>query len=83
MSQRHKKPTMKQLKTAIENILMHMSTMQKQLNQADSIIGSYIEYKGDKDDFTKWLQKKIEEVKSNDNSQKDTGQSSKGDRKVS
>ena len=63
MSQRQKKPTMKQVKTAIENILMHMSTMQKQLNQADSIIGSYIEYKGDMLDFQGFLDKKMAEAK--------------------
>ena len=45
----NKKPTMKEVKTVIDNILIHMSNLDKGLRGLDSALSSYIEFKKDRD----------------------------------
>tara|TARA_R100001530_G_C4269295_1_gene142678 strand:- start:257 stop:472 length:216 start_codon:yes stop_codon:yes gene_type:complete len=69
----NKKPTMKQVKNVIDNVLIHISNMQGQLNRLESVTASYIEFKKDNPKFNKWLKTKLEEAKKNDNNPKDLG----------
>ena len=50
---KRKKPTLREVQTAIDGILKYMMEMQKSIGSLDSSLGSYIEYKGDKDGFAK------------------------------
>ena len=76
-----KKPTMKQVKNVINNMLIHMSNMQGQINKLESITASYITYNKDDKKFNKWLEKKLKEVKQNDNKSEDPGKSKDRDKK--
>mgnify|MGYP003152776616 CR=1 FL=1 len=64
-----RKPTMKEVKLAIDNILVYMSDLQRGMQRIDSAFGSYIEFKKDKDKFNKWLTKEMEKLK-NENSER-------------
>ena len=70
-----RKPTMKEVKLAIDNILVYMSDLQRGMQRIDSAFGSYIEFKKDKDKFNKWLTKEMEKLR-NENSTRDEDGSS-------
>ena len=73
---KRKKPTLREVQTAIDGILKYMMEMQKSIGSLDSALGSYIEYKGDNEKWTKWLQEKLKETKEeNDARQSDPEQS--------
>ena len=73
---KRKKPTLREIQTAIDGILKYMMEMQKSIGSLDSALGSYIEYKGDNEKWTEWLQEKIKETKEeNDARQSDPEQS--------
>ena len=55
--------------------------MQGQVNKLESITASYITYNKDDKKFNKWLEKKLKEVKQNDNKSEDPGKSKDGDKK--
>ena len=69
-----RKPTMKEVKIAIDNIIIHMSNMQRDLTRFDSAFASYVEYKDDHKEWPKWLEKRLEKAK-NDNSGQHTSES--------
>lgn len=71
-----RKPTMKEVKIAIDNIIIHMSNMQRELSRMDSALASYVEFKGDEKQWPKWLEKKMEEL--NASQRKDTSESTEG-----
>ena len=56
------KPTNKEVKTVINNILIEMSYMQQNISGLDSALGSYISFKGDTDKWGKWLEKEKEKA---------------------
>ena len=73
---KRKKPTLREIQTAIDGILKYMMEMQKSIGSLDSALGSYIEYKGDNEKWTEWLQEKLKETKEeNDTRQSDPEQS--------
>ena len=75
-----RKPTMKEVKTAIDNIIIHMSNMQREMTRLDSAVASYVEYKGDSKKWPKWLEKKMEKL--NVSTGKDTSKSEAGNNKT-
>ena len=68
-----RKPTMKEVKIAIDNIIIHKSNMQREMTRLDSALASYVEYKGDNKEWPEWLEKRMEEF--NDSSGKHTSKS--------
>ena len=56
-----RKPTMAEVKTAIDGILVHMTKMQNAILQLDSMIYGYLDYKGETLEYKDWLNKKIRE----------------------
>ena len=60
---KNKKPTMNQVKDAINYIIGVLSDQQTQLNQNDSVTASYIEFNKDGKKFNKFLKEKIEKSK--------------------
>ena len=78
----NKKPTMKEVKTVIDNILIHMSNLDKGLRGLDSALSSYIEFKKDRDKWMKWLDKKTKQLEkeANESNSKKSGDSSGGTR---
>ena len=78
----NKKPTMKEVKKVIDNILIHMSHLEKGLRGLDSALSSYIEFKKDRDKWMKWLDKKTKQLEkeANESNSKKSGDSSGGTR---
>ena len=78
----NKKPTMKEVKTVIDNILIHMSNLDKGLRGLDSALSSYIEFKKDRDKWMKWLDNKTKQLEkeANESNSKKSGDSSGGTR---
>ena len=71
---------MKEVKIAIDNIIIHMSNMQRELSRIDSALASYVEFSGDEKKWPKWLEKKIEEL--NANQRNDTSESTEGNKEA-
>ena len=63
-----KKPTMNQVKNAINNIVRELGSLFKITKGIDTTLLSYIDFKGDTDKFIKFLKKKQQE----ENENKDT-----------
>ena len=63
-----KKPTMNQVKNAINNIVRELGSLFKITKGIDTTLLSYIDFKGDTDKFIKFLKKKQQE----ENGNKDT-----------
>ena len=76
----NKKPTMKEVKTVIDNILIHMSNLEKGLRGIDSALSSYIEFKNDKDKWIKWIEERTKQLEkeANESGSKKSGDSSGG-----
>ena len=76
----NKKPTMKEVKTVIDNILIHMSSLEKGLRGLDSALSSYIEFRGDKDKWIEWIEKRTKELEreANESKSNKSGDSSGG-----
>lgn len=53
------KPTIKQLATMIGTLIIQLEQLRDQVFNGDKALDQYIEYKGDKEDFIKFLQKKF------------------------
>jgi hypothetical protein len=58
-----RKPTIKEIKMAIDNILGYMGQMHKRINNIEGILNQYIIFKKDDDKFEKILNKKMMEEK--------------------
>tara|TARA_R100000808_G_C2154259_1_gene165134 strand:- start:5260 stop:5478 length:219 start_codon:yes stop_codon:yes gene_type:complete len=70
---------MKEVKIAIDNIIIHMSNMQRELSRIDSAVASYVEFKGDEKEWPKWLEKKMKEI---ENERQSTESSVEGNKKA-
>ena len=77
-----RKPTMKEVKIAIDNILGYMSDLQRGIQRIDSAFGSYIEFKKDKDKFNKWLTKEMEKLKNENSERTENGRSDNGNKQT-
>jgi len=74
---KNKKPTMMEVKTAINNILMELSHISRTMRAIDSALGSYVEFKGDTNKWHKWVDKQLKEANG-----KSTKSSNKGNKKT-
>ena len=63
-----KKPTMMEMKTVINNILITLSQQNQNIQQLDAALSSYIDYKGDKEN---WIAS-VNKDKGNNNGQDGT-----------
>ena len=57
-----KKPTMKEVKIVINNILLELEKMQRAILQLDSIIYGYVDFREDTNDYKKWITQKAKEM---------------------
>ena len=71
---------MKEVKTVIDNVLIHMSNLDKGLRGLDNALSSYIEFNGDKDKWIKWIEKRTKELEreANESKSNKSGDSSGG-----
>ena len=60
-SKQNKKPTMKEMKLAVTNVIKHMSFLQNRIDLLDSVLAGYFEYKKDHQIFPKWFKEKLKE----------------------
>lgn len=60
---KNKKPTLMEVKTVINNMLMHMTELQQNVSKIDSAVSGYIKFKGDEKKYIQWLNKQIEKQK--------------------
>ena len=77
-----RKPTMKEVKIAIDNILGYMSDLQRGIQRIDSAFGSYIEFKKDKDKFNKWLTKEMEKLRNENSERTENGRRDNGNKQT-
>ena len=63
------KPTMKEMKEVINKLLIEISYLRQDFSRLDHIVASYIEFKKDIDKYSKWLTKKLEEMKNEEKQQ--------------
>ena len=59
----NKKPTMMQVKEAITNLIQDSQMMSHRLNMIDSVIGNYIKFNDNEQEFKEFLTKKLDEEK--------------------
>ena len=72
-----KKPTMKEVKNVINNLIIMLDDSRKKIYELDQIVGKYIDFKNDHEKFVLFMQKENLNVSNT----KDSGKSSTGDRK--
>lgn len=80
---KRKKPTMKEMKNVVSNIIMEMNSINEYLYKIDTAVFSYIKYKGDDKKFLEWANKQKGE-KDNDSGatvSKESGANSRTTRK--
>ena len=75
-----RKPTMNEMKTAVENVIIHMSNIQRQINKLDSVVSSWIDFTGKKDKWVKWVNKEVAKMKEEDG--KSTESSDQGNKEI-
>ena len=51
-----KKPTVKQLEERINSVTQHLNFVSRMLDSVGTAFGSYVRYKGDEEDFKKYLE---------------------------
>ena len=59
----NKKTTMMQVKEAISNLIQDSQMMSHRLNMIDSVIGNYIKFNDNEQEFKEFLTKKLDEEK--------------------
>ena len=65
-----KKPTMNQVKLAIDNLILQMSRLHQSVNYVDNVLGGYVKFKGDEENFKEWITQKMKEE--NEQSKRDS-----------
>tara|TARA_R100000781_G_C4049508_1_gene116987 strand:+ start:362 stop:613 length:252 start_codon:yes stop_codon:yes gene_type:complete len=58
-----KKPTAMELKNAVNNLINEIGMMSNAFKQLDALFAAYVEFKGDHDEFKKYLDKEIKDAK--------------------
>tara|TARA_R100000742_G_C4261404_1_gene79196 strand:- start:337 stop:564 length:228 start_codon:yes stop_codon:yes gene_type:complete len=56
-----KKPTMKEVKNVINNVLIHMSDLNRHVQQLDGLLFKYIKYNKDTKKFGTFLDKEVKD----------------------
>jgi len=76
---KERKPTMKEVKTAIGNLINENYRMGAFINKLDSTLAAYIEYKKDASDFKEWIKKELDkEAAKNESRQQNSGERNEG-----
>ena len=68
-----KKPTIKEIQKVIDNLILAVVNLEKRVNNLDFVLGTYHEWKNEKEKFREFLHEKVEELNKNrtDNSVSD------------
>ena len=74
---KRKKPTMMEVKTVLTNVIVEMNNIDSHLRKLDNAFESYLDFKGDKDTWFKWLENAAKEK---ENESKSNGTSPKNDK---
>jgi len=56
-----KKLTMKQVKAAIDNLIVDVVQLKSAIAHIDGLLGGYIRFNKDKDKFEKWVDEQVKE----------------------
>ena len=70
-----RKPTMNEVKNAINNLIYEIDTIHKGIMKLDGVLSSYIDFMGNKDKWMKFVEKSVEENK--EKVKNDTGKKTK------
>ena len=68
---KNKKPTMMEVKTAINNLIKEMGYIQQAILHISNSFNAYLEFKEDKENLTNWLKEQIKKEDINDGSRDD------------
>ena len=68
---KNKKPTMMEVKTAINNLIKEMGYIQQAILHISNSFNAYLEFKEDKENLTNWLKEQIIKEDINDGSRDD------------
>ena len=63
---KNKKPTMMEVKNAINNLIREFSSLTEYVKILDQTLGGYIEFKKDNDKFKSFLDKEFKKMKDKD-----------------
>ena len=74
-----RKPTMKEVKNVINNLILMVDDNRKKLFELDQIVGKYIDFKKDNTDFKAFIEK---EIANESNIRKDSGEGLQGNREA-
>ena len=67
IKQHNKKPGIKDIVKVVSSLIQEVQIAQERINELYGVIDMYIEFKHDDKKFKKHLDKKVEELKTNDN----------------
>ena len=56
-----KKPTKKDIETVISHMINHIRFIEEKLGGVDGLFGLYLEWKGEKEEFNKFVEGKVKE----------------------
>ena len=76
-----RKPTNNELKDAINGLIDQYTSLVMYMNRIDGLLGSYIEFNKNGDEFREWISKILKE-KENGSNEQNVDESSGGDRKA-
>ena len=62
MKLKKKKPTIKQMEKVVNNLIINLESLAKRTYNIEFIIDNYHEWKGEKDEFKKYVLDKAEEL---------------------
>ena len=79
MKTKPKKPTMNELKTAMNNMIKQLANLHYYLKSVDTALASYIEFKNDKHKYNEWLK---EQIKKQEKGKKDERRDTKDGRRA-
>ena len=66
-----KKPTMNEMKNVVNNVIREVGNIYRILKGIDTTLSQYVEFKNDKEVFTKFLEDKLKKAKE-ENGEPDT-----------
>jgi len=66
-----KKPTMNEMKNVVNNVIREVGNIYRILKGIDTTLSQYVEFKNDKEVFTKYLEDKLKKAKE-ENGEPDT-----------
>ena len=77
-----RKPTMSEVKDAINSLIKEYTSMAIFLNRLDATLASYIQFNKNSNEFKEWLNEQLTEELSDESGKQDSGKSNGGDTKA-